>query len=487
MAEKKRSLRLVGKNEPITTESVVGAPENFEDEFDILLDAESDEEFGVIDFREHNSPGGDRAVLKTWTSQDFSNIYVRFRPHLERYARRWLNNQSQIDEVVQDAFLYLMVTLPDLDSELGVLRFLKWKLRLLCLDVMRASGKAYINNIDDHSDDLAADLPEASAALEAADDAAVVRLALSKLTPRHREVLLATMYEEKSIAEVAAQVQLSENATRQLIFRARAAFKAALVGDVDTSGMSAGAILSVAARKAAAEAKKVGVQAMALFLFFAIGLGSYFGMNNGAVVTPQGTVAQDQVDTPVTDSDAGTGSSGQEQHNDQLPADDVDLVIEPVAFITEETIEPAVPTPEASPVTAAAINVAMNQSAPTQVTVLRASKAESTTLANRFSVMNQTGKVSATFDYSKATGMQNVTFSINIDGVIYHAYGVNTTVSNEAGRLVLTGTLSDLVAPDNTVISDTALGGATVRLEFNQSDLVAGAQSASLLITAVRG
>lgn len=182
MAEKKRSLRLVGKNEPITTESVVGAPENFEDEFDILLDAESDEEFGVIDFREHNSPGGDRAVLKTWTSQDFSNIYVRFRPHLERYARRWLNNQSQIDEVVQDAFLYLMVTLPDLDSELGVLRFLKWKLRLLCLDVMRASGKAYINNIDDHSDDLAADLPEASAALEAADDAAVVRLALSKLT-----------------------------------------------------------------------------------------------------------------------------------------------------------------------------------------------------------------------------------------------------------------------------------------------------------------
>ena len=473
----------MGKNEPISTESVVGAPENFEDEFEALLDAESDEEFGLPEFREHTDSAGDRAVLKTWTSQDFSNIYVRYRPHLERYAKRWLNNQSQIDEVVQDAFLYLMVTLPDLDSELGVLRFLKWKLRLLCLDVMRASGRAYLNNIDDHSDDLAADVPEASAALEAADDAAVVRLALSKLTPRHREVLLATMYEEKSISEVAAQVQLSENATRQLIFRARAAFKVALIGDVDTSGMSAGAILSVAARKAASEAKKVGVQAMALFLFFAIGLGSYFGMSNGAVVTPQGTVAQDQVDTS-SGNDAGTGHSTQQQHDDSVPsATEPDLIVEPIGFITEETLEPVAPAPEASPVTAAAINVAMNQSAPTQVTVLRASKAEATTLANHYTVFNQTGKVSAAFDYSKSTGLQNVTFTINIDGVLYTAYAVTPQVTMTDGRLVLTGVLSDLIAPDNTVVHGTALSGASVTLEFNQSDL-GGVQQASLLIAA---
>jgi len=67
------------------------------------------------------------------------------------------------------------------------------------------------------------------------------------------------MYEEKSISQVAAQIELSENATRQLLHRARAAFKIALIGDVDTAGMSAGAILSVAARKAAQETKKVGV------------------------------------------------------------------------------------------------------------------------------------------------------------------------------------------------------------------------------------
>ena len=107
-------------------------------------DDESLEDVENPEFRAHGA-----AVLKDWSAQDFANIYTRFRPHLERHARRFLRSQHQVDEVVQDAFLYLMVTLPELDSEIGVLRFLKWKVRLLCLDVIRASGRAIINNIDE--------------------------------------------------------------------------------------------------------------------------------------------------------------------------------------------------------------------------------------------------------------------------------------------------------------------------------------------------
>ena len=220
-----------------------------EDPLEALLDEQSDEEFGDLQLKERS---GKPVKLAEWSAQDFSSIYLRFRPHLERHARRFLRNPSQVDEVVQDAFLYLMVSLPELDSEIGVLRFLKWKTRLLALDVIRASGRAYVNSIDDVQEP-ASDDPEVSSALEQQDDAAVVRLALSKLNPRHREVLIASMYEEKSTEQIAAQVGLSENATRQLIFRARAAFKKALIGDIDTTGMSAAAILSVAARKAASE------------------------------------------------------------------------------------------------------------------------------------------------------------------------------------------------------------------------------------------
>ena len=221
-----------------------------EDPLELLLDEVSDEDFGATRIDDTT-----KAVLKEWSAQDFASIYTRFRPHLERHARRFLRNQSQVDEVVQDAFLYLMVTLPELDSELGVLRFLKWKTRLLCLDVIRASGRAQISDIDAHPE-FEATNTDVSAEIEHAEDAAIVRLALSKLNPRHREVLIASMYEEKTSAEIAAQVGLTENATNQLIFRARSAFKKALLGDdVDTSGMSVSKILSVAARKAAFEAK----------------------------------------------------------------------------------------------------------------------------------------------------------------------------------------------------------------------------------------
>jgi RNA polymerase sigma-70 factor (ECF subfamily) len=171
-----------------------------------------------------------------------------------------------------------MVSLPELDSEIGVLRFLKWKTRLLALDVIRASGRAYINSIDDVQEPESND-PEVSSNLEQQDDAAVVRLALSKLNPRHREVLIASMYEEKSTEEIASQVGLSENATRQLIFRARAAFKKALIGDVDTTGMSAAAILSVAARKAASEGKKVGAAALTLIALVVMSLTVFPGLN----------------------------------------------------------------------------------------------------------------------------------------------------------------------------------------------------------------
>jgi RNA polymerase sigma-70 factor (ECF subfamily) len=272
-----------------------------EDPLEALLDEQSDEEFGDLALKERS---GKPVKLAEWTAQDFSSIYLRFRPHLERHARRFLNNPSQVDEVVQDAFLYLMVSLPELDSEIGVLRFLKWKTRLLALDVIRASGRAYINSIDDVQEPASHD-PEISSSLEQQDDAAVVKLALSKLNPRHREVLIASMYEEKSTEQIASQVGLSENATRQLIFRARAAFKKALIGDVDTTGMSAAAILSVAARKAASEGKKVGAAALTLIALVVMSLTVFPGLNRA----PSDQMAEAPAN-PGSSQDAGSASTG---------------------------------------------------------------------------------------------------------------------------------------------------------------------------------
>ena len=247
-------------------------PQPREDQLENLLDEQSDEEFGLPEFSDHLSESLAPVVLKDWTAQDFASIYVRFRPHLERHAKRFLVNPSQVEEVVQDAFLYLMTTLPELDSEIGVLKFLKWKTRLLALDVIRANSRVTLSPIDGERE-FQADLPESSQDLERADDAAIVSLALAKLQPRHREALIATLYEEKSAAVVSAQMGMTENAFRQLLFRARAAFKKALIGEAETAGLSMSAVLSIAARKAAAESGKYISAAGAFLLVMAVSIG----------------------------------------------------------------------------------------------------------------------------------------------------------------------------------------------------------------------
>ena len=305
-----------------------------EDPLEALLDEQSDEDFGDLELKERS---GKPVKLTEWTAQDFSSIYLRFRPHLERHARRFLRNPSQVDEVVQDAFLYLMVSLPELDSEIGVLRFLKWKTRLLALDVIRASGRAYINSIDDVQEPASHD-PEISSSLEQQDDAAVVRLALSKLNPRHREVLIASMYEEKSTEQIAAQVGLSENATRQLIFRARAAFKKALIGDVDTTGMSATAILSVAARKAASEGKKVGAAALTLIALVVMSFTAFPALNRA----PSDPMAE----APSTQSSAQPGTSNENPAPGQETVDpEPGTTDPPIAENPEPANPPSTPAP----------------------------------------------------------------------------------------------------------------------------------------------
>jgi RNA polymerase sigma-70 factor (ECF subfamily) len=314
-----------------------------EDPLEALLDEQSDEEFGDLELKERD---GKPVKLAEWSAQDFSSIYLRFRPHLERHARRFLRNPSQVDEVVQDAFLYLMVSLPELDSEIGVLRFLKWKTRLLALDVIRASGRAYINSIDDVQEPESND-PEVSSNLEQQDDAAVVRLALSKLNPRHREVLIASMYEEKSTEEIASQVGLSENATRQLIFRARAAFKKALIGDVDTTGMSAAAILSVAARKAASEGKKVGAAALTLIALVVMSLTVFPGLNRAttdqmaeAPVNSGSTESSNQGSVETDLEIAPTPDNGIIEDTTAEPVSPVNSTPSPAATTQKKTVNP---------------------------------------------------------------------------------------------------------------------------------------------------
>jgi len=259
-----------------------------------FVDGERDERFAL-----HLSEDLEPIALKDWTARDFANIYVRFRPHLERHANKYLSNPSQVDEVVQDAFLYLMTSLPELDSELGVLRFLKWKTKMLALDVIRAGARAPIQVDSEVLERSAgADDRDLNEAFERADDAAIVNLAFSKLSTRHREALVAAVYEEKSYEQAAQEMGLSENAFRQLLFRARSAFKKSLVGEAETAGLSVSQILSIAARKAASGSGKYIGSVGVLLLVLALTIPGQFGGSSNVPQEVAGPISA-PAQTPV--------------------------------------------------------------------------------------------------------------------------------------------------------------------------------------------
>lgn len=418
------------------------------------------EDLEYEDTRERSTgPDGQVLKLADWTAQDFASIYTRFRPHLERHARRFLRNPSQVDEVVQDAFLYLMVSLPELDSEIGVLRFLKWKTRLLCLDVIRASGKAYVSNIDDIVEPASLD-PEITAHLEQQDDAAVLRLALSKLNHRHREVLLASIYEEKSTLEISRQVGLTENATRQLIFRARAAFKKALLGeDLDTSGMSASAILSVAARKAAQEVKKVGAQAMVFALFLVLAAGAF--ANFSSRDEPTQSVAKPTAPKPAP--------AIQTESVQNLDSKD-----EPLEEGTASKSPAVVGTPKASPspFTGAELAAIFEQD-PESASVFKLAKADyGVNMRQAYRVVSSQGLVADfSFDANAEIPFSDVVFTIDVKGKQYQAYPDKSefvVVTDKSGldHFVFYGSLAYIFDENGKVWSESELGKGTARLEL---------------------
>jgi len=282
------------------------------DPLEQILDQESDTDFGPAEIREHLDENSQPLVLRNWSAQDFANIYVRFHPHVLRQAKRYLTNHSQAEEITQDAFLYLMTSLPEVDSETGVLKLLKWKVRLLALDLIKINSQASFAPIDNQPE-LSIDDSALSLELERADDAAIVALALAKLEPRQREALVASLYEEKTSSQVAAQLGLNENATRQLVFRAKAAFKKALVGEAETRGLTVSEIISVAARKASKDAGKYISVASALLLVLAVSIGVLPNLANSPeqlnATTPTGAAELEVSTESGSETNAAAGSA----------------------------------------------------------------------------------------------------------------------------------------------------------------------------------
>jgi len=475
-----------------------------QDPLEQLLDEESDDEFGLPEFKEHLADSLTPAVLKDWSAADFASIYVRFRPHLERHAKRFLVNPSQVEEVVQDAFLYLMTTLPELDSELGVLKFLKWKTRLLALDVIRANSRASFAPIDEQPEIPAQD-EEIGIDLERADDAAIVALALAKLQPRHREALIATLYEEKASEVVAAQMGLNENAFRQLLFRARSAFKKALVGEAETAGLRASEILSIAARKAAKESGKYISAAGAFLLVLAISVGVLPNLSQPAqeqIAAPVPAVTAEPAEESAPAAPDAPESAPQAQAEVVNVEDSSAVVITESASDNSSTqfVSAALITsePEASeeedserPVLEAFLLEALDSSAVASLTKSTNGQVLSST-QGLLTLSNGSGlTANVAYDLASAQGIQHTWFTLSVHGLEFAAVPqvwIAEKIPQTDGSVILSFLATDLLVGDTSgnfgyIASDTSVvstGAVRMNVQVDSSGKVL---SSSLTLT----
>lgn len=247
-----------------------------------------------------------------------ARYYLKFKPLLISDAKKIVGNLSDAEEIVQEAFLYLMTSSLELANETDVLRFLRWKNKNLAIDRLRVSRRDKIMTSETELE-VVADSRSPSDHLERAEDAAIVTLALAKMDQRHRYALIATAYEEKSISRLASELQLTPNASRQLIHRARRSFKISLKSVLEDRGISLESFLS------GRFAKQLGVVSSIAGALLLIGIGN-FG-NLGSPSMTQASPPQDVQEEVSTDAgvlrgqgeDRGVGPLDAFQNQEPFP------------------------------------------------------------------------------------------------------------------------------------------------------------------------
>jgi RNA polymerase sigma factor (sigma-70 family) len=249
------------------------------------------------------------ASVAAWSVSDLSALYTQNRSSLIAQARRILRSDADATEVVQDAFLKFILAAPELDTADRAMAYLRTTVNNLCLNVIRATGSRP-NLVAIDSDATQERLSEIAAenhipmdeTLAAAEDASLIREALSRLSETQRTALVMWEIEGRTTKEIAAAIGTSEKNVRHVVQRARASFIRVLTEWVvdEKTGSTALDALSGTYKKAAELAKKSSKVALSLlivmvaFLGFNSVTGSEFNTPNLITNSAQQELATDE-------------------------------------------------------------------------------------------------------------------------------------------------------------------------------------------------
>jgi RNA polymerase sigma factor (sigma-70 family) len=229
---------------------------------------------------------------RVWTVGDLGAFYTQHRAELHAHASRVLKDQIKAEEITQDALIKFMLAAPELESEEHALSYLHRTIENLCIDLFRAEGRRpNLVVIDDAQAEVEAawqNNGDHSAAMSAAEDAAIIRQALALLSPAERAALVMWEMEGRSTEEIAAELGIKESAVRHTVSRARTSLRKVLSTLVinEETGMTALDALSTSYKKAAELAQKSSKAALSLLLVITAFLGFNSMTGNEGVRVP---------------------------------------------------------------------------------------------------------------------------------------------------------------------------------------------------------
>lgn len=235
-----------------------------------------------------------------WSIAELGAFYTAHRFELKTHADRILKDSSRADEVVQDAFIKVMLAAPELTSEEHALSYLHRTIENLCIDLFRAEGRRpNLVVLDDATAEVESswqDQGDHSQVLSAAEDAAIIRQALALLSPAERTALVMWEMDGRSTSEIAAELGIKESSVRHTVSRARASLRSVLATLIidEERGLTALDMLSTSYKKAAELAKKSSRAALSLFLV----VGAFLGFH--AFTGHEIKIVAQAPETPVT-------------------------------------------------------------------------------------------------------------------------------------------------------------------------------------------
>jgi RNA polymerase sigma factor (sigma-70 family) len=209
-----------------------------------------------------------------------------------------LRDETDANEVVQEAFLKFMLAAPDLDTTERAVAYLRASVNNLALNVIRARGDRPnlvaldADTTQERLDEIANENHvDIDTTITAAEDAAIIREALSRLTSDQRTALVMWEMEGRSTEEIAAALNTTPANVRHVVARARQSMVRVLSEWVvdETTGATALDSLSNTYKKAAELAQKSSKVALSLILVVTAFLGFNSMTGREGALTPVAT------------------------------------------------------------------------------------------------------------------------------------------------------------------------------------------------------